>query len=218
MRKTRADGMKLDQFRTDLDQWLFVESRSYKDTAALLLEQHGFSASISSLCQWRQRRERERVLDSVAASAEASKAVRSATERHGAQSFGALADLIGQTAFEMKLRGEDLDLGTIKDLAEVCAMGLRAQHDSAILVQREREIDLKAKRLAVAEEAQRLEREKFERDTAEAFLKWREDQRAKDIADAAGVSQAEKVQMLMRLMFEAAPRPSTGASAGPSAS
>lgn len=46
-----------------------------------------------------------------------------------------------------------------------------------------------------------LEREKFQRETAELFLKWSEDRRAQEIVGAGGVSQSEKIERLGQLMF-----------------
>lgn len=45
-----------------------------------------------------------------------------------------------------------------------------------------------------------LARQRFRRETAEMFLQWYEDQRARDVA-GSGASQAEKIERLGELMF-----------------
>lgn len=47
-----------------------------------------------------------------------------------------------------------------------------------------------------------LDRQKFRRETAELFLKWSEDQRAREIA-GSGATNAEKIERLGQLMFGA---------------
>lgn len=49
-------------------------------------------------------------------------------------------------------------------------------------------------------EALALEKNRFQRDTCELFMKWAEDQRAKDIA-ASGATNSEKIEKLGELMF-----------------
>lgn len=46
-----------------------------------------------------------------------------------------------------------------------------------------------------------LERQKFQRETAEMFLKWHTDQRASEIAASGGLAQSEKIERLGQLMF-----------------
>jgi hypothetical protein len=46
-----------------------------------------------------------------------------------------------------------------------------------------------------------LEREKFQRETCELFLKWAADRRAQEIAVSGGLAQSEKIQKLRQLMF-----------------
>lgn len=46
-----------------------------------------------------------------------------------------------------------------------------------------------------------LERQKFQRETAEMFLKWAADRRAQEIAAAGGLGQSEKIEKLGQLMF-----------------
>lgn len=46
-----------------------------------------------------------------------------------------------------------------------------------------------------------LERQKFQRETAELFLKFAEDKKAREIAASAGLSQNEKIEQLGQIMF-----------------
>jgi len=47
---------------------------------------------------------------------------------------------------------------------------------------------------------QALDRERFQRETCELFIRWQEDQRARDIASSSG-SNADKIAKLQALMF-----------------
>lgn len=59
---------------------------------------------------------------------------------------------------------------------------------------------LARERLAQTEKSLELEREKFQRQTCELFMKWREDRRATEIADGPGTSE-DKVEKLGKAMF-----------------
>jgi hypothetical protein len=60
----------------------------------------------------------------------------------------------------------------------------------------------RVQRESVRSKALVLARQRFQRDTAELFLQWSEDQRAKDVV-GSGASQAEKIERLGQLMFGA---------------
>lgn len=53
----------------------------------------------------------------------------------------------------------------------------------------------------LAQEKLDLERAKFRRQTAEKFLEWRENERAKEIADAADLDRGEKIDALVAAMW-----------------
>jgi hypothetical protein len=59
----------------------------------------------------------------------------------------------------------------------------------------------RTQKLNLQAEIVKLEQQKFQRETCALFLKWAEDQRAKDIAASGGISQAEKIAQLGQLMF-----------------
>lgn len=69
----------------------------------------------------------------------------------------------------------------------------KAQMDRLKLEQRERQIQQR-------QEGLELEKARFQRETAELFLKWAADQRAKEIA-GSNESNAEKIERLGQLMF-----------------
>ena len=56
-------------------------------------------------------------------------------------------------------------------------------------------------KLRLQGEIVQLERQKFQRETCRLFLKWAEDERAKQIANRGGMEQGEKIQALGHLMF-----------------
>ena len=63
-----------------------------------------------------------------------------------------------------------------------------------------RQLRQKDRRLALDREEHGLSLQKFQRETAELFLKWSEDQRAKEVL-ASSSSNAEKIEQLGSLMF-----------------
>ena len=63
-----------------------------------------------------------------------------------------------------------------------------------------RQLRQKDRRLALDREEHGLSLQKFQRDTCELFLKWAEDQRAKEVL-ASSSSNAEKIEQLGSLMF-----------------
>lgn len=60
---------------------------------------------------------------------------------------------------------------------------------------------LAKRKLEIAQEDARLARERFERETCELFLKWNEDQRAKEIAANSESTHQDKLEALGQLMF-----------------
>jgi len=62
--------------------------------------------------------------------------------------------------------------------------------------------ELKKEAEARAREALRLQREKFQRETCELFVKWAQDKRAKQIANSKGIGSQEKVEKLGKLIFK----------------
>lgn len=47
-----------------------------------------------------------------------------------------------------------------------------------------------------------LERQKFQRETAEMFIKWHKDQRAIEIVNNRGLSPSQQIELLGQIMFE----------------
>lgn len=67
---------------------------------------------------------------------------------------------------------------------------------------------LENEKLALKQQAEKrmgehltIARQKFQRETCELFVKWSEDQRARDIAGSKGIGSNEKVDQLGKLMF-----------------
>jgi hypothetical protein len=56
-------------------------------------------------------------------------------------------------------------------------------------------------RLAQSAQSLKLEQQKFQRQTCELFLKWSDNQRAKEISAAPNTSNAQKIESLGKLMF-----------------
>ena len=61
-------------------------------------------------------------------------------------------------------------------------------------------VDLEGEKLKRKDQEIQLEREKFRRTTCELFLKWRDDERARTIADGPGTND-DKIEQLGQAMF-----------------
>lgn len=98
-------------------------------------------------------------------------------------------DEMGQRTFSLlSIRRQDLG-GFVK---------VRSARSKAVLEREKLKLrEVAEKRL---QESLGLQREKFQRETCELFLKWAEDKRAKGIVEK-GVSNAEKIERLGELMF-----------------
>jgi hypothetical protein len=102
----------------------------------------------------------------------------------------------GQLVFTMQAANAN-DVETFKDLEYLRVTKESAKFDAEVakakLRQKDHQIRQKGEEL-------RLARERFKRDTAELFIKWAEDQRAKEIVAGTGTN-AEKIEALGRVMF-----------------
>jgi hypothetical protein len=154
-RKPRSDASPFDRFQSDLDQWLSVENLSYKDALEKLRSVWPAGErlpSLSSLQRWADRRRQDLMLERIAASAAKAKEVTGAFAANPGDAYGALLNMIGQAAFEMRVaKGESLDIDTLKDLSEVVQVGLRSRNEDAKLRLREQEIQLKERRVVLLE-------------------------------------------------------------------
>jgi hypothetical protein len=154
-RKTRSDSSPFDRFQTELDQWLTVENLSYEDTLTRLRGVWPAGERVpskSALARWADRRRQELVLERIAASAAKAKQVTGAFAENPGDAYTALLGLIGQTAFEMKLKGgESLNMDTLKDLAQLVQVGLVARTAEANLRIKEEDLKLKERRVVLLE-------------------------------------------------------------------
>lgn len=73
--KTRSDASPLNQFREQLDLWIYVDNASYDDCVKRLAKEHSFHCSPSSVWRWKQRRDQERLLEHITDKARQSKEV-----------------------------------------------------------------------------------------------------------------------------------------------
>jgi hypothetical protein len=65
----------------------------------------------------------------------------------------------------------------------------------------ERRLALDERRVEIAADQADLARERFQRETVELFLRWRQDQRAVEIADRPGLSSDERTELLGKALF-----------------
>ncbi len=98
-------------------------------------------------------------------------------------------DEMGHKAFTLlAIRQQDA-----KGFVRLRSARTKAEIERAKLALREREVER-------ANESLALDKERFKRETCELFLRWAEDQRARDIA-AAPITNAAKIEQLGQLMF-----------------
>jgi hypothetical protein len=85
----------------------------------------------------------------------------------------------------------------------------RALNALRVTEQNNTKLDLEKNKLSIAQQQLMLQRQRFQRQTLELFLKWRADQRALEIADAPADNSA-KIEKLGALIFGEDWKPSAG--------
>jgi hypothetical protein len=126
---------------------------------------------------------------------------------------GTLAEEVRQSLSEMpelRLKSDEVmraaqavfELRAVKAGDDKLFLGLlSARQRDEDLRRRQAEMELAERRVEVAEESVRLERERMQRQVCEEFLRWRADARALEIADRSGVENSERIAQLGQLMF-----------------
>lgn len=187
------DGLPENQ-RAAIERWLFEENLSHKDTAVRIFQDFAVRISPSAVACFYQRCAKRRMLLQIAASSESSKAVTDQFRQNPDTSFEALLGLIGQAAFEMKLQsGGKLDLKTLKDLAEIMALGLKVKTDT--------------KKIAQKDEQLRLQRDKLEIDVTKLAMK--EAAFIKSVSSNSKLTESEKMNVIRQKLFGQLPPPAT---------
>ena len=150
MRKTRSDSVinRLPQNQQDcLERWLCEENLSYKDAAERFFQDFGQRLSRGALERFFQDKAQERTLLKIARSSRDANWVVDELRKNKEKSFEALLGLIGQAAFEKQMKGEELDVSTLIDLAQIAAIGLKAKSDTRKAEQKDNEIAIAARKL-----------------------------------------------------------------------
>ncbi len=96
-------------------------------------------------------------------------------------------------------RGSDI-LTAIDGLTLAVSRLRKGDQDAEVLRQNRERLAQGAQTIEQRQQTIELERQKFQRTTCELFLKWREDTRAREIADGPGTT-ADKVERLGQAMF-----------------
>lgn len=178
-RKPRADARLLnlpEQQQAQLADWLLA-GMPYHVARATVEKEFGVKTSMAGLagfwrdvCQPALIRRRARMVETADAI--------TAAITGGNQVDKALEGAIKQKAFEILIN----PAAEAADVSAIAGMALKI-----------RDQDLKAEQVGLA-------RQKFQRETCELFLRWSEDQRAREIA-AGSTTNAEKIERLGQLMF-----------------
>lgn len=169
MKKERPDSLShrlTPGAAAALEGWLFGDSPlTYEQARSRLLAEHGVKTSAAALCGWRERRAQERMLDRIAASSRQANAVVDHFAKNSSDTFEALLRMIGQAAFDLRMGGENLDLGTLKDLAELTKLGLVERGEREKLRIKQEELALKERRVVL------LERQAAQAEAAEGVVR-----------------------------------------------
>lgn len=166
-----------DEQQAQLAEWLlggmkYHEAKQVVEKEfGLSVAQSAFSAFWTRVCVPHAIRRRTRAVDT-------SDEIASEAKARPGQFDAATIDQLKQLSFELSLNPNV----NPKDVKALFSLVLKA-----------RDQDNEERRL-------QLDREKFQRETAELFLKWAADQRAKEIA-GSNESNAAKIERLGQLMF-----------------
>ncbi len=167
------------------------------ETKAVLEEDfEGLRVTDQNLSEWRKGgyeewlRRRERITETK----EMANFARDIAKAGGSVSEGAAAILAGKLMEIFEGLGEEKPSLETLDALTLALSRLRAGDHNA------EKLRLTTLRLDQTAELLELERQKFQRTTCELFLKWREDERARNIADGPGTND-EKINQLGREMF-----------------
>lgn len=196
MRKTRSDsivdGLPENQ-RSAIERWLCEENLSLDLVKQRIWDDFNVRVSRSALSEFYGRCSRARMLRKISESSAAAKSVTDQFRSNPDTSFEALLGLVGQAAFELKMSGKQLDLGTLKDLAEIMALGLKVKTDT-------KKIQQKDEQLA-------LQRQKLEMDVTK--LARREAAAIKAISSNSKLTESEKLDAIRKKLFGQLPEQPT---------
>jgi len=185
---------KLDAFECEIEQW--DHDRVTLEEMRRRLAERGVTVSVGRLSLFlaalRQRRITERLLPSIAIGARMCREIEQAFAENPAPSLATLVEFQKRLILELQVRGANDPelLKTANDALRVAIAAIKAEHERAALA---------------------LEREKFQRATAEAVLRAARDHRIQEIA-ASDAPAAEKIERVGRALFgdlwsDTAPQP-----------
>ena len=190
--KPRSDSTPFPpEVEKALFQWLFRENLGYDAVQARLLAEHKLEASLGVLSNWYKQHaidwRLERALERITTGVTKADAVQAELSANAAKLFDATKALMGQAAFDRALEGgKEL---SVDDIGSLLEMSIHAERSEA------KRVDQALKR-----EDQLLARQRFQRETCELFLRWAEDQRAKEVVASEGGNES-KIERLGQLMF-----------------
>ena len=99
--KTRSDASPLNQFRDQLDDWLYIENASFQDVAQRLARDHSFTCSPSSVWRWKQRRDEERLLEHITSKARQSRDVVAKFAEENPELDASFTNMLRQVAMDL---------------------------------------------------------------------------------------------------------------------
>ena len=175
---------KLDPHTEELERW-FDEGKTLDQAREELQGRYSLSVSPGLLSQWWEKRQQarmqDRILERIATGAQAVKRVEKQFAKDPPPELETLIKLHRVLIMQLTLQAN-----ADPELLKVATGAMRPVLDFV-------------KEQGKTED-RTLARDKFQRETAELFLKWHADQRAREVADS-GQSNSQKIEKLGELMF-----------------
>lgn len=205
MKKPRSDsklGALTDEQRELLAQWL-LSGMGYETAVCRVHAEWGIRTSVGALSAFWQAEVSPRLLSRRTRAAEAAGALVAQAAAANPQLDAALRATLKQRAFEAlidpnaeplaiaQVVGQAMTLGRIE--AAEADRQLKERALSLQEQQKNRDLEIRTAELSLAQD-------RFRRETCDLFLKWAEDQRAKEVV-ASGAAKSEKIEALGRIMF-----------------
>ena len=151
IRKSKAvlDNLPANQAEC-LERWLFDDKPALTFVAAKdrLWSDFNVKSSKSAVGEFYKKCRQERVTKTLLESVSTANRLKDVIRNSQGVIFESLLELVGQDAFERKMRGEEVPIETLKDLSEIASVGLRAITDGKKLQQTDQRIEIERQKLA----------------------------------------------------------------------
>lgn len=182
---SKAKKSKLDQFAERLDGWFGVDKKTIAEVQEQL-KLDGCAVSSGRLSEWWKERQleilNENLLKQITSGARQVKEVEAELRKNPAPQTDTLISLVRVLIMKFSTQAN-----ATPEMSEIVFNMLKPV--------------IKWHELQVKEGVFNLDRQRFQRETCELFLKWYEDKKAKEIASDSTLSYDEKLDAIYKRMF-----------------